>query len=109
MAYIGTHDNQTLKGFIANHPNLYPFMGTGVWGTSNPNSFYETMIWQLAESKADLVIYQMADVLGYDDYARLNTPATLGGTNWQFRIHQDYDKGGASDKLAQIATKTKRI
>lgn len=108
VAYIGTHDNQTLKGFIANHPNLYPFMGQ-VLGTSNPNSFYETMIWQLAESKADLVIYQMADVLGYDDYARLNTPATLGGTNWQFRIHQDYDKGGASDKLAQIATKTKRI
>ena len=37
-------------------------------------------------SVADLFIAQMQDYLGLDSSARMNTPGTLGGNNWRWRL-----------------------
>lgn len=50
------------------------------------------MISNMAYSKADTVIFTVQDFLELDDSARLNTPSTLGGINWRWRVPYDYDK-----------------
>ena len=37
-------------------------------------------------SVAQLAIIPMQDVLGLDSGARMNTPSTVGGTNWAWRL-----------------------
>lgn len=39
-------------------------------------------------SVADLAIVPMQDVLGLDSAARMNTPSTVGGTNWAWRLRE---------------------
>ena len=40
-------------------------------------------------SKADTVIFPVPDLLCYGDFARLNTPGTVGDPNWQWKM-KDY-------------------
>ena len=84
MAYLGTHDNNTLVGwyeeltdFQNKYVNEYLRIGAGElhWEFIN-------VLW---ESVAELVIVQMQDVLGLDSSARMNAPSTLGD-NWSWRV-----------------------
>lgn len=100
VAYLGTHDNQTTAGWLASHPELYPFM-RAVLKTS-PDRFFQALVDSLAYSRAYLTIYTMQDVLMLDDTARINYPSTLGGINWRFRLQKDYASQSSIDFLQRI-------
>ena len=54
---------------------------------------------------ADLFVAQMQDYLGLGAEARMNTPGTLGGQNWRWRL----EKHQLTRELAEkIGTITKR-
>ena len=37
-------------------------------------------------SRANMCIYPMQDILELDNSARMNTPSTIGGRNWRWRM-----------------------
>ena len=95
VAYVGTHDNDTALGWLANAPapdtrtareylRLDDREGEG-WGMMRG-------IWA---SASELAVVQMQDVLELGSEARINTPSTLGG-NWTWRARP----GFASRSLA---------
>lgn len=107
VAYLGTHDNETTEGFIASHPDLYPWMAQCL-GVNDKSEFFQAMADQLAMSRADTVIYTMQDVLRLGDETRLNAPATTGGHNWKFRLPKDYAKEQNVYWLRALVEESKR-
>lgn len=86
VAYVGTHDNQTARGWYENTANarqreqadryLHRAPGEPVSAAFNRG---------IAASVSDTCIYTMQDLLDLGDEARMNTPSTLGG-NWRWRM-----------------------
>ncbi len=85
IAYIGTHDNETLAGFLkgCTEEDIYWMMG--YFGILTKEELHDQMIRRLYESIANVVVIQMQDFLHLDNSARINHPSTIG-TNWQWRL-----------------------
>ena len=97
VVYTGTHDNDTLIGFLKDgEPEQVEFMKKYL-RISDSDSFNWSVIKSAMASPADTVIFQMQDFLGLDNTARINTPATTKN-NWQWRI----GGGCINDWLAKI-------
>ena len=89
VAYTGTHDNNTLLGFVWESDELtrrtlldYCGFTDGNW--DRPAS-YDAIIRTLMGSVADLCILPIQDVLGFGADCRMNTPGEAKG-NWSFRV-----------------------
>ncbi len=86
VAYTGTHDNNTIRGWYRqegkhHHWQLQQYIGKPL---SEENIHLE--MGRLAYSSvANIVILPMQDVLGLDEKARMNTPAS-GEKNWEWRL-----------------------
>ena len=87
VAYTGTHDNNTLLGYVwelgeDKRGELMEYAGhlSPDW-----NSGYDSIIRILFMSASDTVILPIQDLLGYGSDTRLNIPGKADG-NWQFRI-----------------------
>ena len=93
VAYPGTHDNETAVGWFRN-VSRDRRRGRDGWTTreralrylpSEGREIHWDMIRALYASPSDTVIVPLQDVLGLDNRARMNTPATTKG-NWRWRI-----------------------
>ena len=86
VAYTGTHDNNTLLGFLWEldddlRNNMLRYCGhTGNWDNG-----CESIIRAMTASHAGLVVFPIQDLLGYGSDTRMNTPGSMEN-NWQFRI-----------------------
>lgn len=89
VAYTGTHDNNTLLGYLWELPgdlrqNMLEYCGhSGDWGDG-----CQSVIRTVMASHADLAIFPIQDLLGYGSDTRLNTPGKAEG-NWQYRITKE--------------------
>lgn len=89
VAYTGTHDNNTLLGYLWElgdeaRKNMLEYCGhSGSWETG-----CESIIRTMFASHAKLVIMPIQDLLGYGSDTRLNTPGRADG-NWQYRITKE--------------------
>lgn len=84
VAYIGTHDNDTLQNFIATNQSQHNFMKEYLH-IDRTEDIHETMIGTLMRSAADVVILNLQDLLHQDAKGRINVPGTVG-TNWVYRL-----------------------
>jgi 4-alpha-glucanotransferase len=96
VSYIGTHDNDTALGWYSSQNKKTKKRIKRYIHKSDDETISEALIRVLAASPSDLVIFQMQDLLGLDSEARMNTPATVGGTNWLWQM----SKPGYPQKLA---------
>lgn len=90
VAYSGTHDNNTLFGFlwessedVRRRALEYCGFPGGDWGGACP-LFLRTLF----ESVSDLVIIPIQDFLMYGSDTRINTPGVSGG-NWSYRVTKE--------------------
>jgi len=83
VAYTGTHDNNTLKGWWETASNDEKELCKSYF--EHHNDIYWEMIKLVMTSKADTCIIPMQDYLGLDEHARMNTPGTVG-INWKWRM-----------------------
>lgn len=89
VAYTGTHDNNTLLGYLwelddSTRARMLEYCGhTGHW-ESGCRSIIRTMMG----SHARLVIMPIQDLLGYGSDTRLNIPGKTDG-NWAYRITKE--------------------
>ena len=58
------------------------------------------------DSRAEVVILPLQDVLGLGDEARMNTPGTTG-ENWAWQAKEE-DMKGAAEALLTLTKKTDR-
>jgi 4-alpha-glucanotransferase len=89
VAYTGTHDNNTLLGYIweadeATRRRTLRYCGFTAEDWNTPAS-YEAVIRTLLRSTADLAILPIQDVLGFGADCRMNIPGQPEG-NWRYRV-----------------------
>ena len=90
IAYSGTHDNNTLLGYVwemdeKGRKNMLEYCG---YYEKNWDNCYDSIIRTLFASSAGIVIFPIQDLLLYGSDTRLNTPGRAQG-NWQFRITKE--------------------
>lgn len=102
VVYIGTHDNDTLKGYIENASKDNLTFMMKYLGAADEQEIPEKMMQVLYMSPADTVIVQMQDLLGKDNEARMNLPSTIG-TNWRWRMKKGEFTDEIRDRLRELA------
>lgn len=85
IMYIGTHDNDTLKGFIDNQPDNVRERIMEYVSAPDDKSICKQMIKSAYLSVANVCIVQMQDILEKNNFARMNYPSTMG-ENWKWRM-----------------------
>ncbi|HWT74582.1 MAG TPA: 4-alpha-glucanotransferase [Mobilitalea sp.] len=85
VAYTGTHDNETLVGYINGKKKEDLRFAFEYYNVKKKADLPYAIIRVLYSSIADVVIVQMQDLLTLDNKARMNFPSTIGG-NWQWRM-----------------------
>ena len=88
VAYAGTHDNETILGWLENADAITAKQATAYFRLTEKEGAAWGMIRSLMACSANTVIFQMQDFIGLGNEARINEPSTLGA-NWRWRIHAD--------------------
>ena len=90
VSYTGTHDNNTLLGYIwelddKRRKHLFSYCG---YQGDDLTIGFDSIIRTLFQSHADTVILPIQDLLQFGSDTRMNTPGTLKG-NWMYRITKE--------------------
>lgn len=90
VAYSGTHDNNTLLGYLwelEQHKKniLMDYLG---WEPSRWQEAVLPILRSILASHAAIVVFPVQDLLGYGGDTRMNTPGRPAG-NWRFRITKE--------------------
>lgn len=109
IAYSGTHDNNTLLGYVweqneGERREMLDYIG---YTDKNWDSCYPTIIRTLYRSAAGLVIFPIQDILGYGSDTRLNTPGRAVG-NWLYRIKKEQLSGIDKARYRRLSELYKR-
>ena len=102
IAYTGTHDNNTLLGYLwelddDSRNKMLKYCGhNGGWENG-----CESIIRTMFASHAGLVILPIQDLLGYGSDTRLNIPGKADG-NWQFRITKEQLDGINKQRFKEL-------
>ncbi len=91
VAYSGTHDNNTLLGYLWETPTeakrdvmKYCACDFDRWNEDGCRAIIRTIF----ASNAGLTVFPVQDLLGYGSDTRLNTPGVAHG-NWSYRITKE--------------------
>ena len=104
VAYTGTHDNNTLLGYLwdlddETRYRMLDYCGhTGDWKDG-----LKSIIRCMFASNAGLVIMPIQDLLGYGCDTRVNTPGKADG-NWAYRITKEQLDSIDSDYFKHLNT-----
>ena len=94
VVYTGTHDNDTAEGWWQHADEA---VRERLKNTLPERSSVSEVLMETAlGSVADTAIIPVQDILGLGSEARMNTPGTVGGSNWHWRLKP----GALSDKRA---------
>jgi 4-alpha-glucanotransferase len=103
VAYTGTHDNDTLAGWIAEaSPTEREYIERYLGYT--PADPARALIRELMKSTAAWAIFPLQDILALGSEARMNKPSTLGG-NWAWRMAD----GAFTSELARGLAEMSRL
>jgi 4-alpha-glucanotransferase len=105
VAYSGTHDNDTLCGWLesldaATRAAVAAYLGGG----DLPGAFVRTLL----ASVPRLAMLPMQDLLGLDTAARMNTPGTTTG-NWGWTLDWDVVPAELAGQLRAMASRYGRV
>ncbi len=104
VCYAGTHDNTTVDGWFTEAAEEDVAFAVRYLGLNDE----EGRVWGILRggmgSVAQLFLAQMQDYLGLSSENRMNTPGTLGGGNWRWRmLPGEFDEA----LIAEIAEMTR--
>ncbi len=107
VAYTGTHDNDTSRGWFANSSTPDERWYAGERLQADEHTFAEKLMRYGMASPAHLFITPLQDVLNLGSEARMNTPGTTSG-NWRWRFSADDISDILAGRLAELTAETKR-
>ena len=101
MAYTGTHDNQTTRGWYGSLPDNYKDYVRRYFQSPDDDIVWQ-MIRGVISSVANTAIIPMQDIMGLDDRARMNLPASVGSANWSWRYDPSQMQSWMMDRLREM-------
>jgi 4-alpha-glucanotransferase len=103
LVYTGTHDNDTAVGWWQRASRSEKqFFYRYLTGYAVGEEINWAVIRLALASVSDLAIIPLQDILGLDNSARMNTPATIEG-NWEWRLASlDLLTDQISDRLREL-------
>ncbi len=109
VVYTGTHDNETLVGWIRNlkapqRRMIRNYLGIG---SGRTDVIVRGLIRLAMMSVADYCIIPLQDYLVLDNSARINFPSTLGN-NWQWRYEKDDLTDALSEEICKLTDMYRR-
>lgn len=108
VVYTGTHDNETTEGWYKNIPDFVKEHLHRYLQYDGKDKISWELIKLAWKSKADLAIVPMQDLLCLDNSARFNSPGSVGGTNWKWRVRKDDLTPQLENKIRSFSLKYKR-
>lgn len=109
VVYTGTHDNDTTRGWwkSADEHERHTFR---VYTNSDPSE--DTFTWMLTkiafESKANLAVVPLQDLLNLGSEDRMNLPGSTGPENWTWRYREGVLTDQLANKLLELTERTER-
>ncbi|MBQ9914642.1 MAG: 4-alpha-glucanotransferase [Clostridia bacterium] len=110
VAYTGTHDNNTLLGYVWELDEHRRREMLAYCGYDDPNwdKGYDSILRTLFASSAGILILPIQDLLGYGSDTRLNIPGKADG-NWQFRITEEQLNSISREKFRKLNIRYARM
>ena len=110
VVYTGTHDNQTMQGFLESAPQKLRVLIASYLCRRNisaeqadamvqDKSMCRMLVQEAIASTAKLAVIPVQDILAVGDEGRMNMPST-SGTNWTWRLAADALTPQAAQELA---------
>jgi 4-alpha-glucanotransferase len=109
VAYTGTHETNTVKGWLTNEAsaeakqNINQYVGKEVTAEKVSDEFVKMAL----SSKASLAIVTLQDILGLGSEARMNHPARAEN-NWQWRVTPQQLVAPRLRRLGELAAEAER-
>jgi 4-alpha-glucanotransferase len=103
--YTATHDNETTVGWYqaGSKPKKQPHIKHCLkYLKSHGKEINWDMMGGVFGSVGEVAIVPMQDVLGLDNSARMNTPATMDG-NWSWRMTKEQFEGADWGRLKELS------
>lgn len=88
IAYTGTHDNDTTRGWYNNLSDDYKDIVRRYFQSPDDDIVWQ-MIRSLLAGSEQYAVIPMQDLMGLGSEARMNIPSTVGNSNWSWRF-SDY-------------------
>lgn len=110
IIYTGTHDNETINGWIE---RIGDSQANKVkeklkrLGYDYPDFAYSFVRLAL-DNKADYCILPMQDICSLSNYARMNTPSTIGSPDWEYKMVDFNDFESRLDYLKELINNSNR-
>lgn len=110
IAYIGTHDNDTARGWIENAKKedieyMREYLDIH---TKNIKKTIWKLIARTLATRSNIAVIQMQDYLVLDNRGRMNKPSTLGN-NWAWRMDKEDINQKLANNILNLAQLYKRI
>ncbi|MDR3305360.1 MAG: 4-alpha-glucanotransferase [Clostridiales Family XIII bacterium] len=99
VVYTGTHDNNTVKGWARELSQGQADFALRYLGLSRRLELPSALIRAALASRADTAIIPMQDWLGLGAASRVNTPGTIGGRNWKWRLAEGTLTEGLAERI----------
>lgn len=101
VCYTGTHDNDTLYGWLDNTSKSVKNYVSEFFGVSADGDIAQAVIKGGMGSVSDLFIAQLQDFIGVSSEGRINTPGTDLG-NWVWRVDKKKLTGKTATQIAKL-------
>lgn len=108
VCYIGTHDNDTLNGYVSSLDEKDKNYIRSCFRFKE-DSIENLLIKALFKSKSNLVIINASDILNKSSDYRMNEPSTTNDKNWCFRINNLKDLSKFEKKYYKLNKKSNRL
>ena len=108
ICYTGTHDNDTLVGWLNSAPPAELAFARRYLGLNEEEELHWGILRGGMTSVANLFIAPIQDYLGLDSSARINTPGTAQG-NWQWRLLPGELDRNLADRIAGLTRISGRL
>lgn len=103
VVYTGTHDNTTTRGWLDTQEPEVLQLAKDYLGFEAVEDGPWAFIRGALESVADLAVIPLQDYLGLGGECRINTPSTVGGTNWRWRMSPEDMDEELAGKMARLS------
>ena len=107
VAYTGTHDNDTVLGWVENASTETLERAMKTLGFSKAEDAPDAFIRELFHGPCDTAVVPMQDILHLGSEARMNYPGRVGG-NWSWRMKPDALTVDLIMKYCALNTETNR-
>lgn len=108
IVYVGTHDNDTVFGYVQNTREAELLNAQKILGVKDRKSLPKAMMKAALSSCCNTAILTAQDLIGLGSEARMNTPAKDSG-NWQWRALKKELTSKTFRFLKKYTKKTGRI